>query len=155
MMVPGRPSRGALVLSLVAIIMVIAAGAWFFSAERDHQMEMAYEELALIGQMKVEQVAAWRTELGEDAAMLAASPLLAQSLADWLASAEAVEESAIAGRLEAVVQHSQYSAALLAGADGEVLLQAGAWTDLAHRDFEEGGAASHRGAQSCPDGPAH
>lgn len=155
MMVPGGPSRGALVLSLASILIVMLAGAWFYTTEQDHQLEMAYDELALIGRMKVEQVEAWRTELGEDAAMLAASPPLAQSLADWLAGAEAAEESAIAGRLEAVVQHSQYSAALLAGADGEVLLQAGAWTDLAHRDFEEGGAASHRGAQSCPDGPAH
>jgi len=116
MMVPGRPSRGALVLSLASILIVMLAGAWFYTTEQDHQMEMAYEELAVIGQMKVEQVAAWRTELAEDAAMLAGSPLLAQSLADWLASPDASRESAIAARLEVAVQHSQYSAALLAGA---------------------------------------
>jgi hypothetical protein len=132
----------------VAIIMVIAAGAWFFSAERDHQMEMAYEEHALIGQMKVEQVAAWRTELAEDAAMLAGSPLLAQSLADWLASPDASRESAIPARLEVAVQHSQYSAALLAGADGEVLLQAGAGRTCHIMILRRGWGAPSRNAGS-------
>lgn len=130
-----RPAApGILALTIVAAVIVAATGGWLYRTEQLHQVAMAQEELALIGQMKVEQIVDWRADLSADAEVLSASPLLGAAVADWLARPDSVDPALIRARLDAMTLHYRYSSAYLVTLNGAVMLQTGEATGPLHSE---------------------
>jgi len=81
---PGRHGHAALLVFVLAAG-AIGAGAWQSAALQDREiLNLRYNELAAIGQLKVAEIAGWREERLADARALAESELLASVVEQWL-----------------------------------------------------------------------
>jgi PAS domain S-box-containing protein len=109
----------------LAVLGILACGAWFYRAEEQHERLDVEQRLQTIAQLKVDQIAQWRTERLADAAVLMDSPLFIEGVARWMAAPQAEDREGILSRFRALQKHNHYRDVLLVDVGGKMRLSAG------------------------------
>jgi PAS domain S-box-containing protein len=119
-----NPTRRLLPVLFVAVAAALIGTGYLLHRQVADEVRAARgAELAAIGQIKVEEVVAWRNNLLADARVTAFDPLLAAALGRWLAQPDdRVLEAQIGQRLALARDAYRMRAALLAAPDGRLLL---------------------------------
>ncbi len=112
-------SRLVLVVFLAALLI---GGAWFYQAQQRESRRAMEANLRIIGEMKVEQVVAWRAERERDAAAITGSRLLSDELKLWLKVPSEDSRSAILAELRTLVVYDGYDDAYVVSPDGAIVL---------------------------------
>jgi PAS domain S-box-containing protein len=84
--VPETVSWKAVVLFILLIIAILAAGAIFYQSQEQQIREQVTGQLTTIALLKTDQIAAWRNERLGDGAVLSKNPLFISGVRDYLAS---------------------------------------------------------------------
>ncbi|MEW6352278.1 MAG: PAS domain S-box protein [Thermodesulfobacteriota bacterium] len=114
--------RWLMIASVVAVLLVLAGGAWFYHVHERHHRKEAESTLQAIGQMKVDQIAEWRAERLADAILSVGSPVLVEALTQWMADPQPQTTEQILPWLRAMQEHNHYYDVLLVDAKGQVRL---------------------------------
>jgi PAS domain S-box-containing protein len=120
---------GALTLAILA---VIAGGAWFYHAEELQLQANAEKDLQSIAALKVRQLALWRAERLGDAAVIMKNPFFLQTVIQWLENPGDETASRITEWFRALQAHYHYSNVLLVDADGAIRLSITDTSDILH-----------------------
>lgn len=113
----------------LALLGVLAGGAWFYRAQEQQVQREVEVDLEAIAWLKVDQIAQWRAERLEDAAVLMGSQFFAEGVVRWMADPQADLGEKILARLRSMSQHNRYSDILLVDAYGQVRLRPSGRTD--------------------------
>ncbi len=114
--------RGLVAALVLAMVVLLVAGGWFYRAQAQALRQDAEEELQTIAALKVGQIASWRAERLGDAAVLMKSALAADAARSWLAAPDAEKKERLLSHLRALVMHHPYDNILLVDAEGRVRL---------------------------------
>ncbi len=120
---PTPPSPHRLVLLFGgAILVILLAGAWFFTAQSHRLRQEAVAMLQGIAQLKVEQITAWRDERLGDAHELRDSPLFVQGVARYFTTNASADAAPLLARFHALQRDYHYAGMLLVDAADAVRL---------------------------------
>ncbi|MDA8140480.1 MAG: ATP-binding protein [Desulfobacteraceae bacterium] len=114
--------RWMIIAHVAALLGLVAGGAWFYHRQALSVQGAAEAQLASIGQLKADQIAAWRAERLADAAVLTESPFLAQAVARFLADAREDNAQSLLVRFRSLQANYNYANILLVNPQGRVLL---------------------------------
>jgi hypothetical protein len=110
----GRPWEQAVYAALgLVLLVVLFGGAWFYRSQDQAVRRNVEDNLAAIAQLKVNQIAQWRTERRSDAAVLMGSAFFAEGVARWLAAPQTEAGEKILARLHALRKYNHYGDVLL------------------------------------------
>jgi PAS domain S-box-containing protein len=107
---------------MVVFLAVLGGGVWFYRVQERALRQHVEENLAAIGQLKVNQIVAWRQERLGAGAVLQENPLVARGVARFLADPRNRGSAELRAYLRSVQTHYQYADILVADADGRVHL---------------------------------
>jgi two-component system, cell cycle sensor histidine kinase and response regulator CckA len=111
-------------IGVVAIIclMLIIAGAWFYSQQRNQARQLAEEQLLTIARFKASEISQWRAERLRNAVVLAKNPFFLEAAQAWIKSPDPKNSQKILDHFRAI--QSQYSClnVLLTSPEGKILL---------------------------------
>jgi len=126
-------TRRRLIVLVVALAAAYAAGGalWLVHQERKLRGER-FADLASIGRLKAEAVAAWRRERLADAAVLTADPAMAADAGALSGDPRSPARARLLARLGSLREHYGYADVRLVAPDGTVLLGLAA-ADGVHR----------------------
>ena len=131
--------------ALIAALAVglCACGTWMYRAQEQIQREHVESDLAAIGQMKVEQITAWRAERLGDAGVLTDSPFLSDAVARCLDDRNDVHAQAeLRARFQSLRERYGYEDVFLVCPKGLILFAFlpeihGRVADVAYRSVAE------------------
>jgi len=118
----GRWEQGVYAAVGLALLGVLAGGAWFYHAQEQHVRRDVEANLEAIAQLKVNQIVQWRAERLGDGAILTSSRLFSEAVARWLIEPQPRDGEQILAQLRAVQNNHQYQDVLLVDARGQVQL---------------------------------
>ncbi len=121
-------TRSSVALTLAVLLFavgVIGLGRWFYVDQRTQIEQQVEDELTAIAVLKADQIARWRQDRLQDAALIGASQPFVMQVRQWKDGPTPETESFITGRLAAFAEREQYEGASLLDADGRVLLGVG------------------------------
>ena len=113
-----RLPRSWIVWFALAFFVVAAGGVWLYHVQAKAMRERVENELTGIARLKTAQIAAWRKDQLNDAALLGQHPFLAQRVARFLAVPEPEIEQDISIRLDSIAKQHDYVEILLLDAEG-------------------------------------
>jgi two-component system cell cycle sensor histidine kinase/response regulator CckA len=109
--------------ALAAVLLIGVIGtAWLYYTQDQSERRRAEEELAVIAQLKVDQIAAWRHERLSDAGQIAESPFLARGISRFLSTPNDANAEYLHTQFRSLVSQSHYANVLLVDPDGRVRL---------------------------------
>lgn len=118
---PRRPFPNRLILMFIlAAVIVLAGGAWFYQAQEERLRQRAEGELATIAQLKVNEIARWRALQVANAQLVAESPFFLEAAARVLGRPGSKVEESMLGWLRSLRDRHHYRDILLADARGNV-----------------------------------
>ena len=101
----------------------LAGGYLYLRSEMEHLKRDIFQELADVGKLKAEEIAAWRRERLGDARNLAESPFFRKAIEEWRQNPKNfILEKDILQRLTLEKEAYRYADILLFGTDGNVLV---------------------------------
>ncbi|MCB9120697.1 MAG: PAS domain-containing protein [Caldilineaceae bacterium] len=115
------PRQTILVLTL-AVLALLAGGAWYYAAQEKQILEQTERELASIAHLKAGQIGKWRDDLLDEAAEITDRPILLERLRNFLAAPDAASRAEILAELTALHQHDDFADVLLTDGDGQIAL---------------------------------
>jgi PAS domain S-box-containing protein len=127
-------SRWSMAMVVVALLVLLASGAWFYGAQEHRFRQETETQLAAVAQLKVGQIAAWRQERLVDAAVLMQGRFFVEAAAQWMAAPQAHSADQLLTRFRSLQQHCHYRDVLLVDAQGKVRLSLGGSRGPIHKD---------------------
>lgn len=109
------------VLLVVAILCIVAGGAWFYRMQQDYVRQDIEPDLETIAQLKVDQIVAWREDQLGEAGELCGSPFLALGVEKWLSNPDASNDY-ITERFRSLQRHYDYLDVIVVDTNGHVHL---------------------------------
>jgi PAS domain S-box-containing protein len=106
----------------LALLGVLAGGAWFYRAQEQPVRRKVEAELETIAQLKADQIVQWREKCLGDAGVLMSSVFFTEGVARWLANPKAEVGDKILTRFRALQQCGHYHDVLLVDGRGQVRL---------------------------------
>ncbi len=114
--------RQIIIVLIVAVLALLAGGAWFYVAQENQILAQTERELASIAHLKAKQIADWRTRLTDEADELMDRPLITGRILQFLANPQAGDRALLLAELAALRDHDKFTDVLLADATGQILL---------------------------------
>jgi PAS domain S-box-containing protein len=111
-----------LAAALLALLALLAGGAWYYQVQERDVRRAVGDELAAIAQLKARQISAWRADRVSDAAVLMESPFLAEGVARWMTDQRAEMTQELLARFRGLSKHYHYHDVLLVDPGGRVRL---------------------------------
>ncbi|MBI5341917.1 MAG: response regulator [Deltaproteobacteria bacterium] len=121
----------------LAMLLLLAGGAWFYRTQELQLRSNAEKELQAIAQLKADQIAAWRSDQLAEAAELMSSFFLIQGVERWMANPRSGSPEEILSRLRSVQDHHLYRNILLTDARGAVRLSLSDYRGPVHQEVAE------------------
>jgi two-component system cell cycle sensor histidine kinase/response regulator CckA len=106
----------------VALLTLLAGGAWFYRNQEQSVRRTANEQLTSIGRIKAEQIVAWRAERLGDAAIVAEGPFLAQGAVRFLADPREENARPLLSMFQSLQAHYHYANVVLVDREGQARL---------------------------------
>ena len=131
----------------LALLGVLAGGAWFYWAQEQQVRREVEADLEAIARLKADQIVQWRAERLGDAAVLMGSQFFGAGVTRWLTDPQADLAEKILARFRAMQLHNRYSDVLLVDARGQVRLRRSGRTDALAAPELEGLATAFRTRQ--------
>lgn len=122
-----RARRAVLPATVFVVVGAVLGGATYVvvRTQVDAVYAAQYEELEVIGRLRISEVEAWRTERIADAQALAGSPFFGAAVAEWVDDPDRADLAArIAERIGVAREAYDYENVLLLGVDGRLLMAA-------------------------------
>ena len=107
---------------VLAVLALLAAGAWFYHSQGQIVQNNIEEELTIIAQLKRDQIVAWRKERLGDAAVLSGSPFFILGVVDFLHDRSDENTHGLLSYFQSIQENFHYADILLVDPDGKVLL---------------------------------
>ncbi|MEW6363859.1 MAG: PAS domain S-box protein [Acidobacteriota bacterium] len=126
--------RWLAVVFALTMLVLLAGGGWFYRAQDRQLRQEAERTLIAIAQSKVDQIAQWRAERLDDAAVIMESPFSNEAVARWLAAPQADTTEGILARFRSSRDREHYGDVLLVDAGGQVRLSLGDHRGRLHED---------------------
>ena len=118
----------------LALLILLAGGAWFYTSQEQQLRQKAEDDLLAIAELKASQIAAWRGERLANAAILTESPFFTAGVSDWLANPQGAIQADILRRFRSMQVNYAYYDVLLADTTGRVLLSLNNGPGLLYED---------------------
>ena len=129
-----RWEQGVAAAMVLALLTVLAGGAWFYHAQEQQVRREVEVNLEAVAQLKVDQIVQWRAERLGDGGVLTASQFFAEGVARWLADPQIDGGGEILARFRALQQYYRYHDVLLVDGRGQVRLSVSARPPGFHAD---------------------
>ena len=113
---------------------VLAGGFWFYRSQGRLAKLEEEEDLQVIAQLKVDQIAVWLAERRGDASGIMGNPIIIQAVARFLAAPQGELTSELVTQFRSLKEHYPYHDVLLVDAEGQVLLSLGGYHGPLHED---------------------
>jgi PAS domain S-box-containing protein len=97
-------------------------GIIFYETETDRAEKEKYQELSTIGQLKVNEITAWRRDCGNDINVFSKSPIFKKYLKEWIENSRREVPPDIKERMNLVAKEYDYRAVLIVSLDSKVLV---------------------------------
>jgi len=114
--------RWMIVIPVLALLVVLAGGAWLYRVEQATGWQQAEKQLAAIAHLKVHQIVTWRGERLGDAALLTESPFLARGVARFTTDPNGGNTEELRTYFRSLRTHYHYADILLVDPGGQVRL---------------------------------
>jgi PAS domain S-box-containing protein len=110
--------------TIFLFILVLLGGCclWFYQAQEQQQRRQIENQLMSIAQLKIQDIARWRTKLQDDAEVLSASPLLGKGVAQFIAHPDAEGAEDLLRHFRSLREHYRYTDILLVDPRGQMRL---------------------------------
>ncbi|MEW6368084.1 MAG: PAS domain S-box protein [Acidobacteriota bacterium] len=106
----------------LAMLVLLAGGAWFYRAQERHLRQQTDANLMAIAQWKAEEIAQWREQRIGDATVIMKSTLLGEAARRLLSSPDAETTEALYARFSATARTYKYRDVWLVDVEGDVRL---------------------------------
>lgn len=114
--------RWILIILATVLSVLLLAGVWFYQSQRDSLRQVIIRDLSAIAQLKVDQLASWRSErLGNAELIMNSGPLLAAA-ANVIADPQSESRQLIRSRFLSFQANHNYDDVVLVNLSGEILL---------------------------------
>lgn len=107
---------------LLALLSIIAGGAWFYSAQRQAMHEKVEENLVAVARLKLSQIVNWRKERLEVGAVLTGNQFFVDGVIHFLENRSDKNKRALSAFLRTLQVNYRYADILLVDADAKVCL---------------------------------
>ncbi len=115
-------SRQLVVVIVLSMLALIAGGAWFYWDQQQHVRGDVEKGLQAIAELKVNQIAGWRSEHLRDATMVTESPFFADAVALLIQDPQAGITQKLVSSLRSIQEHYQYRDVTVVDPKGQVRL---------------------------------
>jgi len=105
-----------------ALLALAAGGAYLYRSQHESVRRQEEEQLASVARLKADQLAAWRAEQLNDAAVLTESPFLAEAVPRFLADPRDETSRPILDKFRSLENHCGFENLLLVDPEGRLLL---------------------------------
>ena len=126
--------RWLIVVTGLAMLALIGGGYWFYLYQEQDLRQNSEANLQAAVQLKVNQIAEWRSEQLRDAAAFMESPLLTEAVERWLANPQSELAEKILSRFRAMQELFHYRDVMLVDRDGQVRLSLSKHPGSLHED---------------------
>lgn len=109
----------------LTVAILLAVGFWFYTTQKKQYRQEIETTLEVTTKLKVEQIAAWRTERLAEATEIMERPYVSDWLAGGLKDPGPERTRSILGLFETLVRHDQYFDILLVDPSGQVHMNLG------------------------------
>ncbi len=123
-------SRWIKAVLMLALLALVAGGAWFYRVQEQLMRHEAEENLSAIARLKADQIAAWRNDRMVDAAVLQENMFLLQSVMRYVIDPSADHAAELRARFRILAKQHDYTDILLVDPDGKLLLSLSGDTHL-------------------------
>jgi PAS domain S-box-containing protein len=114
--------RRITVLMAVALIALLIGGVWFYRLQEQVMQQKVADDLIAIGQLKADQIAAWRKDQLADAAFLQLHPFLSTIILRFITEESEENKRELHVRLRSLADQHGYADMLLVTPGGKPLL---------------------------------
>ena len=115
-------SRWIKAVLILALLALVAGGAWFYRVQEQLMRHEAEKNLSAIARLKADEIAAWRNDRMVDAAVLQENMSLLQSVMRYVIDPSADHAAELRARLRILAKQHDYKDILLVDPDGKFLL---------------------------------
>lgn len=112
-------------LMVAAVVVVLASGSWFYLDQNRNARRAARNQLVSIAELKVNQIAQWRSEKLADARVISGTSSVAEVVSRWLETGESADREEILDWLGVIRDQYHYADATLVDPLGKPLLTLG------------------------------
>ena len=106
----------------LTMLVVLSCGVWLFHVQENKLRRHVENDLQSVAQLKVNQIARWRSERLAKAAFLMDSPNLDEVISRWISNPQPDDERKILSRFRSVYEHFGCNDVLLVDPHGKPLL---------------------------------
>ncbi len=126
--------RWLIVASGLAMMALIGGGYWFYLYQEQVLRQNAEANLQSTAQLKVNQIAEWRSEQLRDAAVIMESPFFTDAAVQCITEPKADLTDKLLARFRSMQEHFQYRDVMLVDRDGQVRLSLSKHVGSLHED---------------------
>ncbi|MBU1565309.1 MAG: hypothetical protein KJ630_06740, partial [Proteobacteria bacterium] len=119
------PITWLLVLLPVLLVLDLCIGAWFFQVQQQQQQQQVESQLTAIGQLKINEIIAWRQRMLDEAALLTESPFFARGLEQYSENSQLDNARGLLDSIRSMTAHYHYPGVLLVNSHGTVVVSYG------------------------------
>ncbi len=116
-------SRWLIVSFGLTMLAVFSCGVWFYHEQEKKLRKDVEDALKSIAQLKVNQIAQWRSERLAQAAFLMDSPNLGEVISRWMSDPQPDDERKILSLFRSVYEHYECNDVLLVNPDGKLRME--------------------------------
>jgi len=127
--------RWLIVVSGLAMLALIGGGYWFYTYQENVLRQESEANLHAAAQLKVNQIAEWRSEQLRDAAAIMESTFLTEAVERYLTDPQPELAARILSRFRALQELYNYREVMLVDPEGQVRLSLGKHPGSLHRDL--------------------
>ena len=108
---------------ILVILLMIAGGYWFYRFQKQSIYTEKYNELAHIGNFKVNQIVAWQNERLSDLRVFSSLPLYRKSIVELINdSSNSLQSDNLLASMQIIKKQYQYEAAMITTPDGKIVM---------------------------------
>ncbi|HYA43661.1 MAG TPA: PAS domain S-box protein, partial [Syntrophobacteraceae bacterium] len=144
-------TRWMLAALTVVLLAMLLGGGWFYRVQKGIMRQAIETDLAAVVRLKAGQIAAWRQERLEHAALLRENPLFIQNVASFVVDPREETAAELRAHFFSIAKNLNYVDVLLLGSDGRVRLSLRGQTDLDGADASAVAAALREGKPALSD----
>ena len=146
--------RWLIVASGLAMLALIGGGYWFYLYQEQHIRQNSEANLQAAAQLKVNQIAEWRSEQLRDAAAIMKSTFLTEAVERFLADPQTELAEKILSQFRAMQELFHYRDVMLVDRDGQVRLSLSKHLGSLHEDAARSLAEALREERARAQRPA-
>lgn len=120
----GISLRRLIVITGLLMLAIVMLGAWTYRTQENDARKSVYANLQAIGELKANQVAAWRAERLGDAGVLQDSGFFLAAVTKWLSNPDDALSTQLLNRCKSLQTHYHYHDVVIADLNGQIRLSA-------------------------------